>query len=52
MADLNRIQPMCSASANTYSPAVAHAYPWNTNIQHQQTIAANVADDLNGESAN
>jgi hypothetical protein len=54
MADFNTrpIQPMPSGSANTYPPAVAHAYPWNANSQPQQAIAPNVADDLNGESTN
>jgi hypothetical protein len=51
MADPNRIQPMPSGSANTYPPAVAYAYPANNMHPHPAT-AANVADDLNSESAN
>jgi hypothetical protein len=51
MEYLNRIQPMPTASANIYPPAVAHAYPANTNMHPHPTASANLEDKFNGESA-
>jgi hypothetical protein len=46
MTDLNTrpIQPMPTAYANTIPPAVAYAYPANSNMHPHPADAANVAD--------